>query len=74
MAERREALVKTLQWSSVGRAIRIAVVVGTMVNLINQGPEMLTGHWPIMWKLALTYCVPIVVASYCSYLSFRSSP
>ena len=47
--------------------------VGTALNAINQGPEMLSGHWPVLWKLALTYAVPFLVASYGSYAAFRSS-
>jgi hypothetical protein len=34
---------------------------------------MLSGHWPVIWKLALTYVVPFLVASYGSYAAFRSS-
>lgn len=51
----------------------VAIVVGTALNLINQGPEMLSGKWPVIWKLALTYVVPFLVASYGSYAAFRSS-
>jgi len=51
----------------------IAVFVGTVVNAINQGPEMLAGHWPVMWKLALTYLMPFLVVSYGSYAAFRNS-
>jgi hypothetical protein len=51
----------------------VAVVIGTVLNLINQGPEIFSGHWPIWWKLILTYFVPFAVASYGSYAAFRSS-
>lgn len=47
--------------------------VGTALNLINQGPELLDGGSPVIWKLALTYVVPFLVASYGSYAAFRSS-
>ena len=52
----------------------VALVVGTALNAINQGPEIVSGHWPIWWKLVLTYFVPFAVASYGSYAAFRSSP
>jgi hypothetical protein len=50
----------------------VALIIGTLLNAINQGPEVLTGHWPVWWKLALTYFVPFAVASYGSYAAFRS--
>lgn len=69
----RVALKLTLTGSSLRRSIVVALVVGTALNLINQGPEMLAGNWPVIWKLALTYVVPFLVASYGSYAAFRSS-
>ena len=58
---------------SVRRSLIVALAIGTLLNLINQGPEILTGHWPVWWKLVLTYFVPFAVASYGSYAAFRSS-
>lgn len=55
------------------RALVVAFVVGTALNLINQGPEMLSGEWPVLWKLGLTYVVPFLVASYGSYAAFRKT-
>ena len=71
--EARDAARQTLTGASLRRSIVVAVVVGTALNLINQGPEMLSGKWPVVWKLALTYVVPFLVASYGSYAAFRSS-
>lgn len=51
----------------------MAIVVGTALNLINQGPELLAGSLPIIWKLALTYVVPFLVASYGSFAAFRTA-
>ena len=73
MTSRREALRKTFAWSSVRRSLAVAVVIGTILNAINQGPEMFTGQLPVWWKLILTYFVPFAVASYGSYAAFRSS-
>lgn len=73
MSSREEALRRTFAGPSVRRSLLVALVIGTVLNAINQGPEILTGHWPIWWKLVLTYFVPFVVASYGSYAAFRSS-
>ena len=71
--EAREAAKRTLAGSALTRSVMVAVVVGTALNIINQGPEMVSGKWPVIWKLALTYVVPFLVASYGSYAAFRSS-
>ena len=73
VASRRAALQKTFASSSVRRSIAVAVLVGTTLNAINQGPELLRGAAPILWKIALTYTVPFLVASYGSYAAFRSA-
>lgn len=70
---RDEALRRTFAWTSVRRSLSVALVVGTALNAINQGPEMWSGDWPVWWKLALTYFVPFLVASFGSYAAFRSS-
>ncbi len=49
----------------------VAVVVGTLLNLINQLDFLIAGE-PNLAKLALTYCVPFFVASYGSYNSLRA--
>ena len=46
------------------RSLRIALVVGTLLNLINQGDAILGAaqiHW---FKLVLTYIVPYLVSTY----------
>jgi hypothetical protein len=46
------------------RAFWVALVVGTILNLINQG-DALIGHLPVSWtKVALTYLVPFVVSTH----------
>lgn len=69
----REAARRTFTGSSLRRSLVVAVVVGSALNIINQGPEMLSGKWPVMWKIALTYVVPFLVASYGSYAAFKAS-
>jgi len=52
------------------RSLMAALVVGSILNLINQGDALLSGgriHW---LKLALTYLVPYFVTTY-GAVSFR---
>lgn len=45
-------------------ALKVALVVGSCLNAINQGPQMWQGEG-IEWnKVALNYVVPYLVASY----------
>src|SRR5436309_1090455 len=69
----KDALRRTFARSALKRALWVAVVVGTILNAINQGPEILSGHEPVWWKLLLTYFVPFAVASYGCYSAFRHS-
>ena len=46
------------------RSLGVAIVVGSLLNLINQGDALFVGG-RISWvKLALTYAVPYFVATY----------
>jgi hypothetical protein len=69
---RSEALQRTFAGPSVRRSLTVAVIIGTILNGINQGPEIASGHWPVWWKLILTYFVPFAVASYGSYAALRN--
>lgn len=45
-------------------ALRVAVVVGTVLNLINQG-DVLWGNATVSWPhLAMNYLVPYLVSSH----------
>lgn len=46
------------------RAVKVALVVGTVLLAINQGDVILAGAMPNLWKAALTYLVPYCVATY----------
>lgn len=46
------------------RSAVVALVVGTVLNLINQGDVILNGGDVNGMKLFLTYCVPYLVATY----------
>ncbi len=53
-----------------GRSLRVALVVGTVLCLINQGDALL-GDGTMNWaKAALTYVVPYLVSTY-GAVSFR---
>ena len=45
------------------RSLVAALVVGTVLTLLNQGDALLSGHWSnaLAWKIPLTYCVPKVI-------------
>ena len=52
------------------RSAIVAAVVGTVLNLINQGDALVTGG-SINWlKIALTYAVPYCVSTY-GAMSYR---
>jgi hypothetical protein len=46
------------------RSLWVALVVGTILNLINQGDALLAGRPLDVVKLVLTYIVPYFVATY----------
>jgi methyl-accepting chemotaxis protein len=68
------ALRRVLSRPICTRTLAVAAVVGTVLNLINQGDALLAGEALNWWKVALTYCVPFVVASYGAFCALRLSP
>jgi len=46
------------------RSVRVALVVGTILNLINQGDALFGAGLVNLWKMALTYTVPYLVSTY----------
>jgi methyl-accepting chemotaxis protein len=61
---RSTALRAVLRPPIVVRSLGVAVVVGTILNLINQGDRLAAGA-PLDWrKLVLTFIVPFLVASF----------
>lgn len=44
------------------RALKVAVMVGTILNLINQGDAVFGPKEIELFKAALTYCVPFCVS------------
>lgn len=45
-------------------AIKVAMVVGTVLNIINQGGCLLDGLPPLWLHVVLNYLVPYLVSSY----------
>jgi hypothetical protein len=45
-------------------ALKIAIVVGIFLNIINQGPRLLDGDGVNWLQVALNFVVPYCVASY----------
>lgn len=58
------ALQRTFSTSILTRSVLVAIVVGTILNAINQGSEILNGEPVNITRLLLTYAVPFFVASY----------
>jgi hypothetical protein len=69
MAEARRAAALRTAFAPpvVRRSLVLAVVVGTVLNVINQGDVVAAGGSPNWLKIALTYCVPFCVATYGAY-------
>ncbi|HEX6240396.1 MAG TPA: nitrate/nitrite transporter NrtS [Polyangiales bacterium] len=50
--------------SIVGLALRMSAVIGSVLNLINQGDALFGDAKLVFGKLLLTYLVPYCVATY----------
>jgi hypothetical protein len=68
-----DALARALAWPSAKRSCVVAVIVGSILNAINQGDAMIGGGTVIWWKILLTYLVPFCVATYGAYSAFALS-
>jgi hypothetical protein len=55
-----------IERDTVVRSIKTALVVGTILALINHGQDMLSGQfsWHWMLPMLITYLVPFSVATY----------
>jgi hypothetical protein len=56
-----------------GRAVTVALVVGTILVIINQGDVLLSGHLTtlVIGKIGLTYLVPFSVSTYSALAANR---
>jgi hypothetical protein len=64
------ALIYALSEGVPQRSFWVALVVGTILNLINQGDALVAGRHLAVVKLVLTYLVPYLVSTY-GAVSFR---
>ena len=55
------------------KAFFTALVVGTVLTLINHGDVLLSGNYPPILKDLLTYCVPFCVTTWGSYLGKKAN-
>lgn len=53
-----------LQPSIVRSALKVSLVVGTVLNVINNGEQIWTFHTVTLWRFALNFVVPYCVSSY----------
>lgn len=58
------------------RSALTALVVGTVLVVINQGTVLSAGNFPpeLLWKVPLTYMVPFCVATWGALSNSRSQP
>lgn len=63
----RDALRRTLSKPVVLRCFTVSLVVGSILNAINQGDAFIDGRPVNVAKLILTYAVPYLVASFGAY-------
>jgi len=72
-ASRTYALRCALSWPVAKRSLLVMVIIGSVLNLINQG-DLLLSSGPInWWKVTLTYCVPFCVATFGAYCGICAS-
>jgi len=69
---RKEALFRTFGSATLRRSLVVAVVVGTILNLINQGDRLSDMQGIVWWRIALTFIVPFCVASFGAYSAYRN--
>ena len=55
------------------KAFFTALVVGTVLTLINHGDVLFAGNNPPLLKVLLTYCVPFCVTTWGSYLGKKAN-
>jgi len=64
-AEKESSLLQLAFTAQIVRnAVKVSLVVGTVLNLINQGEKVLSAQGVSWFHLVLNYLVPYCVASY----------
>ena len=62
-----DALRRALLPASARRSLIVALIIGTVLNVINQGDALVSGAPLNYWKIALTFIVPFCVSTYGAY-------
>jgi methyl-accepting chemotaxis protein len=71
------ALRTVLSAPYLARSVLVMTLVGTVLNLINQGDALFNGAPFDITKLLLTYAVPFCVSTYsawATFLAFHAEP
>lgn len=71
--DRYDALRRALSWQIARRSLAIMLIVGSILNVINQGDALLGSGAVNWWKLLLTYSVPFCVATFGAYSAYRTA-
>ncbi len=69
MSDELSALIKRPDVQK--RALIVALIVGTVLNCINQVPDVMHGDGIKWFRAILTYCVPYLVALYSAVAALR---
>jgi len=67
MASKMVTASKSRLRTTLRSAAWMALMVGTALNIINQGEAIITGAGVIWWQVALNYCVPFCVSGYSAF-------
>jgi hypothetical protein len=64
--DKRPLIAYCLERATLLFSIKIALIVGTILALINHGQAMFTGHFTFdqLVPILITYCVPFTVSMY----------
>lgn len=71
--EPAKALRQALSWPIAKRSLATMLIVGSILNLINQGDALLLAGPVNWWKVLITYCVPFCVATFGAYSALRAA-
>lgn len=59
---------------TIKRSLKTALIVGTLLILINHIGNILICQWPAIWVVLLTYLVPYSVSSYATAVNICDVP
>jgi len=62
---RRPGMLRLILQPGIARsALKVSLVVGTVLNVINNGEQFWASHSVSLWRVALNFVVPYCVSSY----------